>query len=116
MQEMVSAEQNVQRPKFGNLVIIKTKEAFLDAIDREHKDTTIIIHLYTPFTAGCDTMNACFNTLAEVRKERFRRLLEFRLAPQHAVLDRNIETNLVRVRIINYCIFRSRLIHCINSV
>lgn len=69
MQEMVSAANHDDRPKFGKLQILRNSEAFLEAIDHEHKDTTVFVHIYAPGGQGCDALNACLNTLAEVSAE-----------------------------------------------
>ena len=37
---------SVVRPQFGRLVALDTSEQFLDAVDQEHKDVTVIVHLY----------------------------------------------------------------------
>ncbi|OQR80275.1 phosducin protein-like [Tropilaelaps mercedesae] len=65
MKEMVSAANHDDRPKFGKLQILRSSETFLDAIDHEHKDTTVFVHIYSPGGKGCDGLNACLNTLAE---------------------------------------------------
>ncbi|XP_022671625.1 phosducin-like protein [Varroa destructor] len=65
MQEMVSAASHGDRPKFGKLQILRSSEFFLDAIDHEHKETTVFVHIYGPGSKGCDALNACLNTLAE---------------------------------------------------
>ena len=37
---------SVPRPQFGHLVALDTSEQFLSAVDQEHKDVTVIVHLY----------------------------------------------------------------------
>ena len=37
---------SVFRPQFGRLVALDTSEQFLSAVDQEHKDVTVIVHLY----------------------------------------------------------------------
>ena len=37
---------SVVRPQFGRLVALDSSEQFLDAVDQEHKDVTVIVHLY----------------------------------------------------------------------
>ncbi|KAG5900660.1 hypothetical protein JTB14_005930 [Gonioctena quinquepunctata] len=63
MQEMMS--QTNHNIKFGNLIILKNGQEFLDAIDKEHKSVTIIVHIYEENVDACRTMNACLKTLCK---------------------------------------------------
>lgn len=51
--------------KFGNLFFLQTGQDFLDAIDKEHKEATIIVHIYEE-TQICRTMNVALKFLCKV--------------------------------------------------
>ncbi|CAG9833689.1 unnamed protein product [Diabrotica balteata] len=63
MQEMI---QNTNYNfKFGDLIFLQNGQEFLDAIDKEHKAATIIIHIYED-TEACRTMNVCLKSLCKL--------------------------------------------------
>lgn len=67
MQEMVRSATSDTRPRFGNLIILKNQHEFLDAIEGEHEETSVFIHIYANDGDGCcDNLNRCLQTLAEV--------------------------------------------------
>lgn len=51
--------------QFGKVVALNTGDDFLNAVDKENKLTTVIIHIYENHLNACKTMNKCLNTLAE---------------------------------------------------
>ncbi|KAF0293868.1 Phosducin-like protein [Amphibalanus amphitrite] len=55
------------RPQFGRLVALHTAQQFLDAVDQEHQDVTVIVHLYDERTASCRTMNDCLATISRLQ-------------------------------------------------
>ncbi|XP_056647720.1 phosducin-like protein [Diorhabda sublineata] len=63
MQEMID-NTNI-RLKFGNLLYLNNGHEFLDAIDKEHKAATIIVHIYED-TEACRTMNLCLKSLCKL--------------------------------------------------
>ncbi|XP_013780722.1 phosducin-like protein [Limulus polyphemus] len=63
MEEMM---QQVQIwPKHGKLIRLKSGQEFLDAIDKEKLGVTVIIHIYTQESQGCEAMNGCLHCLAQ---------------------------------------------------
>lgn len=46
--------------------MLKSGQEFLDAIDKEHKSVTVIVHIYEDSFPACRTMNNCFNQLCKV--------------------------------------------------
>lgn len=50
----------------GNLIPLKTGQEFLDAIDKEHKSVTIIVHIYEDNVEACRSMNNCLNSLSKL--------------------------------------------------
>lgn len=69
-------ERTGLQPSFGRVVNLSDGDKFLNAVDAEHKLTTIVVHVYeTQFTA-CRTMNECLKTLAdEYRHVKFCKIL-----------------------------------------
>ncbi|KAK7078163.1 hypothetical protein SK128_024419 [Halocaridina rubra] len=53
------------KTQFGHLIALEDGDAFLDAIDKEDKGVTIIIHIYEQEAAGCEAMNGCLTCLAQ---------------------------------------------------
>lgn len=51
--------------KFGSVISLASGDEFLQAIDSENKNVTIIIHIYEEKYRACRTMNSCFDKLAE---------------------------------------------------
>ncbi|OWF53223.1 phosducin-like protein [Mizuhopecten yessoensis] len=62
LEEMRKALQSV--PKFGEVVALKSN-SFVDAIDKEPPQVTVIIHLYEDKEAACELMNKCLACLAQ---------------------------------------------------
>lgn len=63
MQEMLALSGKL--PKFGQLITLNNGDEFLDAVDKENKNVTIIIHIYEDKFRACKTMNKCMSTLAQ---------------------------------------------------
>ncbi|XP_069088100.1 phosducin [Pleurodeles waltl] len=51
-------------PKYGYLFELKSGEEFLEAIEKEHKSTTVIVHIYDDSVKGCESLNSCLTCLA----------------------------------------------------
>jgi thioredoxin-like negative regulator of GroEL len=49
---------------FGDLIEVASGPDFLKAVDDEHKDVTVFIHLYEPDNRACATLNNCLRSLA----------------------------------------------------
>lgn len=64
MQEMLQKSQH--NLKFGKLLYLSNGEEYLDAIDKEHKNVTIVIHIYEENVAACRAMNMCLSDLSKV--------------------------------------------------
>lgn len=62
MQELMTQLQKV--PKFGNVITLNSQDEFLNAIDKEDKKVTVIVHLYGHKPAACKTMDGCLQVLA----------------------------------------------------
>ncbi|KAG5682080.1 hypothetical protein PVAND_011462 [Polypedilum vanderplanki] len=62
MLEMFEMSGNIR--KFGTVIALTTGDEFLQAIDAENKNVTIIIHIYEEKYRACRTMNTCLNKLA----------------------------------------------------
>lgn len=74
MQELMS--QLRKPPKFGTVTTLKSKEEFLDAIDKEDPKVTVIIHIHNQKSRACETMNGCLDVLsADYRDMKFCRIL-----------------------------------------
>lgn len=63
MQEMLMLSGLLQ--KFGELIALNNKDEFLQAIDSEHKNVTVIVHVYEEKNRACKAMNSCLNQLAK---------------------------------------------------
>lgn len=46
--------------------MLQNGQEFLDAIDKEHKSVTIIVHIYEDNVDACRAMNVCLTTLCKV--------------------------------------------------
>jgi len=55
----------VPKPTFGKVYNLDTGDEFLDAIDNEEKNITIVVHLYEKGVQGCEAMSGCMMCLAE---------------------------------------------------
>ncbi|KRT86491.1 Thioredoxin [Oryctes borbonicus] len=64
MQEML--QQSQHNRKFGNLIFLSNGQEYLDAIDKEHKNVTIVIHLYEENVTACRVMNTCLGKLSKI--------------------------------------------------
>ncbi|XP_033746488.1 phosducin-like protein [Pecten maximus] len=62
LEEMRKALQNV--PKFGKVVDLNS-DSFVEAIDKELPQVTVIIHLYEDKVQACEAMNGCLACLAQ---------------------------------------------------
>ncbi|KAM4641571.1 phosducin isoform 1-T2 [Discoglossus pictus] len=51
-------------PKYGCLYDLKSGDEFLEAIEKEHKSTTVIVHIYSDDIKGCEALNSCLTCLA----------------------------------------------------
>ncbi|KAK2831625.1 hypothetical protein Q7C36_016711 [Tachysurus vachellii] len=51
-------------PKFDSVFELESSEAFLKAIEKEHRLTLIIVHIYDDAIKGCYALNNCLNSLA----------------------------------------------------
>ncbi|XP_025918779.1 phosducin [Apteryx rowi] len=51
-------------PKYGYLCELQNGEQFLEAIEKEHKTTTVIVHIYEEGIKGCDALNNSLTCLA----------------------------------------------------
>ncbi|CAG9856687.1 unnamed protein product [Phyllotreta striolata] len=51
--------------KFGDLIMLRSGQEFLEAIDGEHKSATIIVHIYEDIEA-CRNMNDSLKTLCKI--------------------------------------------------
>ncbi|XP_071485300.1 phosducin-like protein [Diadema antillarum] len=63
MKQMMQKLQE-NRPTFGKLLRL-TKDSYVDAIDKEKKDVTVIIHLEDMSLQACEAMNGCLHCLAQ---------------------------------------------------
>ncbi|XP_077290650.1 phosducin-like protein 1 [Arctopsyche grandis] len=63
MREMLA--QAGRLPRFGKVIQLKSSDAFLDAIDKENKSVTVIIHLYEYVVEACQVMNGCLVALSQ---------------------------------------------------
>lgn len=51
-------------PKFGFLCELQNGEQFLEAVEKEHKSTTVMVHIYEDGVKGCDALNSSLTCLA----------------------------------------------------
>lgn len=63
MEEMRA--NTVAKPTFGKVYDLNSGEEFLDAIDNEEKNVTIVVHIYEKSAEGCKAMSGCMVCLAE---------------------------------------------------
>ncbi|CAG0914127.1 unnamed protein product [Notodromas monacha] len=61
MQEMISRYECL--PVFGEVLELKSGPEFLRAVDDEHKDVTVFVHLYDPGKRACAVLNNCLKGL-----------------------------------------------------
>ncbi|XP_066587234.1 phosducin-like protein [Prorops nasuta] len=62
MQEMIAKAEKLT---FGKLIVLKSADQFLEAIDKEDPLVKVIIHIYEDNIPGCETMNGCLLVLAK---------------------------------------------------
>ncbi|XP_068235113.1 phosducin-like protein [Palaemon carinicauda] len=63
MEEMMA--NTSMKTQFGRLISLEDGNSFLDAIDKEDKGVTVIVHLYDQEALGCEAMNGCLSCLAQ---------------------------------------------------
>ncbi|KAF2984618.1 hypothetical protein EK904_003565 [Melospiza melodia maxima] len=51
-------------PKFGFVCELQNGEQFLEAVEKEHKTTTVIVHIYEDGVKGCEALNSSLACLA----------------------------------------------------
>ncbi|XP_076833038.1 phosducin a isoform X2 [Brachyhypopomus gauderio] len=51
-------------PRFDSVMELENAEAFLEAIEKEHHLTLIIVHIYDDEIQGCEALNNCLTCLA----------------------------------------------------
>lgn len=62
MAEMLASTGTL--PMFGKLFDIPTSDYLLDAIDKENKNVTIVLHIFDDKILSCRTLNNCLQELA----------------------------------------------------
>lgn len=56
---------NGQLKTFGQVLLLRNGDEFLNAVDMENKSTTVVVHIYENNLAACETMDKCLQTLAK---------------------------------------------------
>ncbi|XP_061486558.1 phosducin [Rhineura floridana] len=51
-------------PKYGYLSELQNREQFLEAVEKEWKTTTVIVHIYEDGIKGCEALNSSLTCLA----------------------------------------------------
>lgn len=51
-------------PKFETVYDLDSGEAFLEVIEKEHRLTVVVVHIYKDGVKGCDALNSCMDCLA----------------------------------------------------
>ncbi|XP_030631699.1 phosducin a [Chanos chanos] len=51
-------------PKFDGVFELESGEAFLDVIEKEHRLTLVVVHIYADDVKGCEELNSCLTCLA----------------------------------------------------
>ncbi|MBN3321589.1 PHOS protein, partial [Atractosteus spatula] len=51
-------------PRFGSLYELESGEQFLETIEKEHRLTVVVVHIYEDKVKGCDALNNCLSCLA----------------------------------------------------
>ncbi|XP_055043172.2 phosducin b isoform X2 [Misgurnus anguillicaudatus] len=51
-------------PKFEGVHELDDGEAFLEVIEKEHRVTVVVVHIYKDGVRGCDALNSCLDCLA----------------------------------------------------
>lgn len=63
MQEMLA--KSTLNKQFGEVYTLSNGQEFLDAIDKENKNVTIIIHIYEEKVSDCKNMNHCLDVICK---------------------------------------------------
>ncbi|PNF27863.1 Phosducin-like protein [Cryptotermes secundus] len=63
MEEMMAKLATL--PTFGKVLNLKDGQEFLDAIDKEDKAVTIVVHIYEENIPGCEAMNGSLISLSQ---------------------------------------------------
>lgn len=63
MEEMMAKLSTL--PKFGKVINIRDGQEFLDAIDKEDKAVTVVVHIYEENVPGCEAMNGSLISLSQ---------------------------------------------------
>lgn len=64
MEELMSQSQHNR--KFGHVIHLQNGGDFLNAIDKEDKAVTVVVHIYENNVEACHTMNVCLNQLCKI--------------------------------------------------
>ncbi|XP_059200901.1 phosducin a isoform X2 [Centropristis striata] len=51
-------------PTFEEVYELETGEAFLEVIEKEHRMTQVVVHIYQHGVKGCEQLNSCLDCLA----------------------------------------------------
>ncbi|KPP73778.1 phosducin-like [Scleropages formosus] len=51
-------------PRFDGVYELENGEAFLDVIEKEHRLTLVVVHIYEDGVEGCEALNNCLTCLA----------------------------------------------------
>lgn len=51
-------------PTFDSVVELDNGEAFLEVIEKEHRLTLVVVHIYKDGVKGCEALNSCLDCLA----------------------------------------------------
>ncbi|XP_022909275.1 phosducin-like protein [Onthophagus taurus] len=62
-------KQNQHNLKFGKVIYLSNGQEYLDAIDKENKNVTVIVHVYEESVTACRVMNECLNELSKMYEE-----------------------------------------------
>lgn len=67
MEEML--QRHHHKLKFGTVQHLVNGQEYLDAIDKENKHVTVVIHIYEDRVQACKAMNACLSDLSQMYPE-----------------------------------------------
>jgi len=56
----------IEKPVVGELLLLRSSQEFLEAIDKEDKTVMVIIHIFEQGLEACRTMNECLRQLSKV--------------------------------------------------
>ncbi|XP_046905831.1 phosducin b [Hypomesus transpacificus] len=51
-------------PKFEGVYELESGDAFLEVIEKEHRLTVVVVHIYKAGVKGCEELNSCLDCLA----------------------------------------------------